>query len=94
MTLQSLAQSSKLALSGQLNNRELFDINYEDNEDWQLLQHPVSKGSLVVGTGSVKVNDDFVFAVTDQELEINHIEPSLILSTIVTKANWIKRSAI
>ena len=65
MTIQGLSQSCRLALGG-LDDEELFKIDYDDNEDWQLLQQPPSKGgSIVVGKGQAKVNDDFVFAVTD-----------------------------
>ena len=41
-------------------------------------------------TNSVMVNDDFIFAVTDQELEINHVEPALVLSALVIRDYCIK----
>ena len=65
MTLQGLSQSCGLALGGP-DEKDLFKLDYDDNEDWQLLQQPPSKGgSIIVGKGLAKVNDDFVFAVTD-----------------------------
>lgn len=36
------------------------------------------------------VTDEFVFAVNDQDLEVNRIEPSFILTVQVAKSDWEK----
>ena len=34
--------------------------------------------------------EEFVFAINDQEMEINYIEPPFIIAAEVRKTDWIK----
>lgn len=42
----------------------------------------VTKDNTIIITG------EFVFAINDQELEVNRIEPTFLLAAQVTKSEW------
>jgi len=43
----------------------------------------------VYGGDTVFINEPFIFALNDQELELNGIENSIILAAQVQKSDWI-----
>ena len=54
-----------------------------DHVDAALLTASSSAAAVETGAKSVVIRDDFIFAINDQELEINHVEPCLLLAARV-----------
>lgn len=75
ITLVSGSRPLMGSLTSELNNQQ---------------QDPASRDSIAIRDQTIIIKDDFVFAVNDQDLEINRIEPSLMLAAQVTKSDWHK----
>ena len=54
-----------------------------DHVDAALLTASSSAAAVETGAKGVVIRDDFIFAINDQELEINQVEPCLLLAARV-----------
>lgn len=78
------SQSSRIALTGQLEPSSVSTLDLDDEPDWPQLTSPPSQDQpatpITAFSNSLLVSGDFIFAISDQELEVNHIEPALVLA--------------
>jgi len=76
-------QSSEIALNSGP-KPTIGELNLIENESFE------TQNGLSIGSKTIKIMEEFVFAINDQEMEINYIEPPFIIATEVRKTDWIK----